>query len=210
MTWQTDLYDAMVADVVEFTARPDQAAEIAIAMRSATQNAHLTDMYFRDRVTTQVQLPNSSSQFAIDIATMLPGLRGIVDIRPLDLNQQPLFTDSFAQAQPIEVVEAGDIYDPEYGNVRNNIAFVSGSKLVIRYPMSIGGFIIDYVRAPQVRRELYDSWIAQEIPSIIIYWASAILYSTNGNQEKAQNLLRQVQEFYIPQLKQNYLLANMR
>lgn len=210
MTWQTDLYDQMVADIVEYTARPDQQAEIEIAMRTATTNAHLTDAYFRDRITTQVQLPNSANQFAIDIPTMLPGLRGLIDIRPIDMNQNLLYLDGYTTAPHIEIVEAGDIYDPDYGNVRPNIAYVSGTNLTIRYPMSVGGFVVEYLRSPQTRRELYTSWIAQEVPAIIIFWAAAILYSTNGNMEKAQALLKQVEQFFIPQLKQNYLLANMR
>ena len=210
MTWQTDLYDEMVADVVTYTNRRDQVGEIEIAMRTATQNAHLVDMFFRDKVTTQVQLPNGSVQFAIDIPTMLPGLRGLVDIRPCDLNGNVLYTDTFSNSSPIEIVENNDIYDPQYGNVKPNIAYVSGSNLIIRYPISIGGFIVEYARAPQTRRELYNSWIAQEVPAIITFWASAIIFSTNGNQEKAQSLLKQIQDFFIPQLKQNYLLAKMR
>lgn len=210
MSIQTDLYDEMVERVVTFTNRPDQTGEIAIAMETATRSSHLSDRYFRDVATTLVQLPNSANQFAIDIPTTLPRFRGAVQIRPVDLNYNLIYEQGWGNAPQIEVVEVGDIYDPEYGNVRNNIAFVSGSNLVIRYPLSVGGFIIEYVQAPQTKRDLYLSWIAQECPDIITYWASAILYATNGNDQKAQALLRQIEQLFIPQLKQNYLLSVQR
>lgn len=207
MTWQTDLYDAMLTDVVGVTNRPDLEVESAIALRAATTNAHLTDMYFRDIAVTQVQLPNSSNQLGLDIPTLFGLVRGFIDIRPIDQSFNLLAP---SQGSKIEIVEAGDIYDPEYGNLRTNIAYASGSSLVVRSPIQCWGYAVQWAKAPQVRRDLYDSWIAQISPSIIIYWAAAIVLNTNGNEEKARSYLTQVEKLYIPQLKSNFLLSAMR
>ena len=212
MTWQTDLYDGMVADIVELTKRPDLEAEAKIAMRAATTNTHLTDAYWRDCATVQVQLPNSSNQLALDVSTLFPGCRGFQTIRPIDQNFNliaPGWLDGEGR-ETIEIVEMGDIYDPQYGNLRNNIAYTSGSSLVIRSPITCWGYAISYLKAPQVRRDLYDSWIAQMAPDVIIFWAAAILFNTNGNEEKAKSYLSQVEKLYIPQLKSNFLLSAMR
>lgn len=207
MTWQTDLYDSMLADVISVTNRPDLEVENAIALRAATTNAHLTDIYFRDIAVTQVQLPNSSNQLGLDIPTLFGLVRGFMDVRPIDQNFQLL---SPGQNSVIEIVEAGDIYDPEYGNLRTNIAYASGSSLVIRSPIQCWGYAVQWAKSPQTRRDLYDSWIAQIAPSIIIYWAAALVLSTNGNDEKARSYLSQVEKLYIPQLKSNFLLSAMR
>lgn len=207
MTWQTDLYDSMLADVISLTNRPDLEVENAIALRAATTNAHLTDMYFRDVATTQVQLPNGSNQLGLDIPTLFGLVRGFVDIRPIDQNFNLM---SPSESTKIEIVEIGDIYDPEYGNLRTNIAYASGSSLVVRSPIQCWGYTVQWVKAPQVRRDLYDSWIAQIAPSIIIYWAAALVLSTNGNEEKSRSYLTQVEKLYIPQLKSNFLLSAMR
>lgn len=207
MTWQTTLYDAMLADVNSLTSRADATAESAIALRAATTNMHMSDTYWRDAVTASVQLPNASNLVALDINTLFPGARGFQSIRPLDVNGNVVV---MGEGNEIEIVEMGDIYDSEYGTLRNNIAYTSGSNLVVRCPMNSNGYAVSYLRAPQTSRTLYDSWIAQMYPSGIIFWAAALVYQTNGNEEKAKNYLLQVEKFYIPQLKQNALLSVMR
>lgn len=207
MTWQQDLYDSMLTDVVTLTNRSDLEGECAIALRAATTNAHLTDAYFRDIAVTQVQLPNSSNQLGLDIPTLFGLVRGFSTIRPIDQNFNVL---SPVESQRIEIVEMGDIYDPEYGNLRTNIAYASGNSLVIRCPIQCWGYVVEWVKAPQTRRDLYDSWIAQLAPSVIIFWAAALVMNTNGNEEKARSYLTQVEKLYIPQLKSNFLLSAMR
>lgn len=206
MTWQTDLYDSMLADVISLTNRPDLEAETAIALRSATTNAHLTDAYFRDCAVTQVQLPNGANQWGIDIPTMFPNFRGCGQVRPADINQNLII---LPPEQRIEVVELGDVYD-DYGSLRTRIAYCSGSTLVVRSPVTSYGLAVEWFQAPNTRREWYNSWIAQMAPAVIVLWAAAMVFSTNGNEEKAKNYLLQVEKLYIPQLKQNFLLGVMR
>lgn len=167
----------------------------------------MTDFYSRDAAVVQVQIPNAAQMTAIDIPTVLPRFRGLSTIRPIDVNLN-IITSS--RENEIEVVEIGDIYDPVYRTIKNFIAYVSGSKVVVRCPVTNYGFAIEYFQAPKTRREEFDSWIAQLAPDIIQFWAAAIVLNTNGNEEKAKNYLLQVEKFYIPQLKSNFLTGAAR
>lgn len=207
MTFQTDLWDEMLQDIYSLTNRDDLEAETAIALRTATSNAHLSANYPRDVTVTQVQLPNSSNQVAFDMPTLFPNCRGFLDIKPIDssFNILPLYQNPL-----IEIVEMGDIYDPEYKNLRTNIAFVSGAQLVVRCPIQCWGYMIQWSVAPQTRRELYNSWIAQMMPSAILYDAASIVLNTNGNEEKSVRYRKMVDDVYYPQLKSNFLLSAIR
>lgn len=210
MSWQTDLYDSIEQGVFDLTKRDDLEAETRMAIRAATRNAHLSESYYRDCVVTQVQLPNSSNQLGLDIPTLFPNCRGFSDIKPIDQNFNLIMNGLNQNERLIEIVELGDIYDPQYGSLRTNIAYASGSSLVIRSPINCWGYAVSWFKAPQTSRELYDSWIAQMAPDIIEMWAAALVYSADGNDEKARTFLDLIQKFQLPTLKANFLLSSMR
>jgi len=207
MSYQTDLFDAMVNDVITLTARPDLADETALALRTATNNAHFSDGYPRDLVTQTVQLPNASYQTTLNIPTLFPRFRGLSAIRPLDVNFVPVF--AYGEEGRINVIELGDIYD-DYGAIKNNIAYVAGESLNIRSLTNTYGFLVEWFKAPETMRELYNSWIAQLYPDVILYWAASIVLDTNGNEEKAKKYMGMTQSVHIPYLKNNFLLGVIR
>lgn len=205
MSAATDLYDSMVQDVITLTARPDLEAEVELAMRTATNSAHLTDAYARDYQMLPVQLPNASYQTSLDIPTLFPRLRGLASIQPLDVNNLPIQSPG----NSIEVIELGDIYD-DFGAVKNNVAYLAGDKLNIRSSVNSNGYLIGWFSAPNTRRENYSSWIAQLYPDVILYWAASIVLDTNGNEAKAAKYMKMTVELHIPFLKANYLLGELR
>lgn len=204
MSAQTDLYDGMVADIMTLTNRPDLQGETEIALRTATSTLHGAFNFPRDLATAIVKLPNSSYQVAIDIQVSLPRLRGLSLIRGLDVNHQPL-------VQPqIDIVEIGDIYNPEYGILKSNIAYMGGTSLNVLTNVPLYGFVIDFYQAPQTRREFYNSWIAQLSPEAIVFLAAALVFQTNGNEEKARSYLAMVENMYKPDLISDYGLSAIR
>lgn len=205
MSFQTDLYDSLLADILSLTNRPDLEVETELALKTATRSAHHSDFYNRDLVTNLVQLPNGVYQVQLDAANLFPRLRGIDTIAPTDVNFAALTEES----QQIEILEIGDIRDPD-GVIRNNIAYLAGTSLNIRTAIKVYGFIVGWYRSPSALRTQYDSWIAQLYPDAIIYWAAAIVLNTNGNEEKANKYLKQVNEIYLPYLRNNYLLGKAR
>lgn len=205
MSAQTDLYDELLADVITLTARPDLEAESKIALRTATNNAHFTDVYPRD-VTSQVVQQQASFTGSLDIPTLFPRMRGINAVQGLDVNYQPLI---LSPENKIEIIELGDIYD-EYGRLRNSVAYLAGDKLNIRSIVATYGWLVTWFRGPETTRDRYSSWIAQLYPDVIVYWAASIVLDTNGNEAKAAKYMKQTTEQHVPYLRSNFLLGQQR
>lgn len=206
MSFQQDLFDDMVNDIITLTARPDLADETALALRTATNNAHFSDGYPRDLVTQSVQLPNASYQTTLNIPTLFPKFRGLSQLKGLDVNYSVL---ADGETSRIEVVELNDIYD-DYNVIKNNIAYVAGESINIRSLTNTYGFLVEWFKAPETKRDNYNSWIAQLYPDVILYWAASLVLDTNGNEEKATKFMKQVQQIHLPYLKNNFLLGVIR
>ena len=206
MSQQTDLFDSLLADIIVLTNRPDLEDESHIALRAATRNAHFSDFYPRDCQISSIQLPSMGYTAQLDVPSLFPMLRGIDRIQLLDAQYLPV---SFTPESQIQVAELGDIYD-DFGRVRNNIAFLAGSNLNVRSILQGYGLLVTWFKSPQTKRELFDSWIAQEYPEVITFWAASIVLDTSGNEAKAQKYLQLVQNLYIPAMKSNFLLGAAR
>ena len=204
MSAQSDLYDQMVEDVVVLTNRPDLAAEIAIAVRTATLSIHMRAAFPRDVAVQLVKLPNASYVTSLDVQVLLPRIRGVSSLRVCDVNYDPLETPI------INIVEMGDIYDPEYKTLRNDVAYLAGTALNIRSSISTYGYLIEYFQVPLLRREQYNSWIAQLAPDAIMYTAAATVLATSGDEDKAAAYNKLVTTTLFPELIQNFLTSAMR
>lgn len=204
MSVHTDLYDSIYNDVMELTKRPDLESETAIAVRTATSSIHGRAAFPRDVVTELVKIPNVSFITALDIQTLFVGLRGISSVRITDVNYAAL------ESPEIEIVEMGDIYDPVYRTLRNNIAYLAGTSLIIRCGVGSYGFIVEYFKIPSVKRDTYNSWIAMLAPDVIVHQAASLVFATNGNEEKSQKYASIVDKMLFPELVSNYLTAAMR
>jgi len=200
----TDLYNTIYDDVVTLTNRPDLAGETAVAVRTATISVHNSAAYPRDVETVPIKLPNPAYIVGIDAQVSLPRLRGISQIVGLDVDYNVI------ESLAIDVVELGDTKDPEYGTWKNNIAYLAGTAVNIRCSMPVYGFVIDYFMTPQVRPELYSSWIAMLMPDPIVYMAASIVLSTNGNEDKAKSYMAFYQNVLKPQLDSSYLTSIIR
>lgn len=206
MSAQSDLYDSIVSDTTTLTARPDLADEIAVAVRTATLSIHNRYSWPRDLVTQLVRLPNASNITAVDAQVLLPRLKGLSSVRLVDAEGNPLNGE---EAQ-IEVVEIDDTFDPIYRTLKNNIAYLAGTTVNIRSYIAAHGYLISYYQVRRVRRDEYDSWIAQLAPDVIVYQAASIVFSTNGNEEKARAYSNMVEKQFLPELVTNFLTSAQR
>lgn len=200
----TPLYQQIYDDVVILTGRPDLADETALAVRTATRSIHNRAHFPRDVVSSLVQLPNAVYQVALDTQVLFSRFRGASTLRALDVNSNPL---SYPE---IEVVELGDIYDPVYGNLRNNIAYQAGTALNVRTSIAISGLIVEYFSSPDVSPSVYSSWIAQLAPDVITYQAASFVATATGNEEKSQKWQATVDKLLFPELISNYLTSAAR
>ena len=194
----TQLFQEIYADVMTLTARPDLADETALAIRTATRGIHGRFNFPRDLATELVKLPNAIFTVSLDIQTLLPRMRTLSILRPLDINFAPV------DSVKIPINELGDIYDPEYGNLLDYVAYLAGTSLNIRCMSGAYGFLIEYFQMPDVRSSAYTSWIAQLSPDAIIYSAAATVLATNGNQEKAAGFTKTVNDILVPDLISQY------
>lgn len=204
MTWQQDLFDSIKNDVITLTNRPDLANETLVAVRTATLTVHLSNVWPRDTVTVDVPDPSSLSQFAIDTTSLLPGLRGVRSVRTKDTNGDP------CEFPEISVVELDDLRDSIYRNFKDNIAWIAGTNLNIRTSAPGVGYFVEYVKLPLVTRDTYNSWIAQSSPDAIVYVAASVVFSTNGNEEKAKSYMNTYQNMLLPNLVSNFLTSEQR
>jgi hypothetical protein len=204
MTTYTDLYDGMKADIITLTNRPDLDAETQVALRTATLSVHMFAAYPRDLCTMPVKLTNASYLTSVDAQVALPRIRGLSSVQGLDSSYAPL------EFPEIEIVEMNDIRDPEYHTLKNDIAYLAGTSVNIRTSQMVYGYLIEFFQLPQVRREQYNSWIAQLFPEPILYTAASIVLSTNGNEEKAKSYGTYVANTLRPQLDQNFLTSIIR
>lgn len=206
MTVETDRYDAMLADIYTLTKRSDLEEESAVALRTATSNAHFCDAFPRDSDVRVVQLANPSFTTQLDLGTLFPRFRGMSQIRALDIGMAPMVFD---EANQLKVIELSDIYD-SYGALRSNVAYVAGDKINVRTLLASYGFSVSWFKAPATRRTEYNSWIADMYPEVILYWAAAIVLDTSGNEEKAKKYMNMTTQIHIPYLKSNFLFGEIR
>lgn len=205
MSFQTDLYDDILTNIIVLTNRPDLEAETELALKTATLSVHHAEMFPRDMATQLVQLPNGSYQTQLSIPALFPRFRSIVAMQPTDVNFNVLTQKEY----DIEVIEFEDIYD-EDGVIRNNVAYVAGSSLNVRTRALAYGYNVSWMTSPSVNRNQYDSWIAQLYPAAVIYWGASIVLTTNGNEDKANKYMKMVEEVHLPHLRNNYLLGKAR
>ena len=204
MTAQTDLFDSIVADVITLTNRPDLADEIAVAVRTATLSVHMAEAFPRDSVAQLVKIPNSSYVTSLDAQALFPRIRGLSSVQVVSVDYTPL------EFPEIDIVEMNDIRDPIYHELKSNIAYLAGTSVNVRTSVPAYGYLVEYFQLPLVRREQYNSWIAQLAPDAIVYTAASVVFSTNGNEEKAKSYNNFYERTLLPQLKSNFLTSAQR
>lgn len=200
----TTTYQQVYDDVVVLTARPDLADETALAVRTATRSIHTRQTFPRDVVGSLVKLPNAVYQVALDTQVLFTRFRAPSGLRALDSEFNPMSYPA------IELVELGDIYDPVYGFLRQDIGYLAGTSLNIRTSVAVSGFAVEYFALPEVQPDRYNSWIAQLMPEVIVYQAASIVAGLSGNEEKARVWQGMVDKMLFPELVANYLLTQAR
>lgn len=204
MSAQTDLYDSIFQDIMALTKRPALVDETHLALRTATRTAHFGGAYSRDVSEQPVQIPNASYITSLDGQILFPRIRGLANVQLMD------GTGAVMAKPEITVVEFGDIRDPVYHQIKNDIAYLAGTAVNIRSSVPASGYLVSFYQAPLVSRETYNSWIAQLAPDIIIYQAAATILGTVDDGRKAKTYMEMVERVLRPQLNQNFLTSEMR
>ena len=168
-------YEELLQGVVTNTNRPELLAETKLAIRRATIRMHNLDYFLGD--ITEGKL------------TIKPSMQPRISLSDFGIRFR-----KFAAIYPVIDGEVGKQLtkiDPEiFQSARGKAGYYTlGGTLVIQNCGVIQGIVFQYYTSPVTSEESYNSWIASKHPFAIIDEASAAVFASVGNAEKA-NLFR--------------------
>jgi len=208
-------FQELVAQVVVDTNRPDMgfvtdggSGEIPNAVCSAILALHAKDKFYKDIVTSQVKFDSAAYIQTIDTQA-LPRFKDLKYFRKNDPSfaqfqqdptvMQPLLFYGYggysvpqtitAATKLIKCIDVSEIFD-DYGAERLDVAYQAGSTIFIKSSTALLYGLIGYVAYPNIDQTNFganmNSWIMNEFPYAIIYWASAKIFASIGQQEMSR------------------------
>lgn len=161
-------FSELVADVVGITGREDYLASGVIQreIQRATLDAHSLECFPKDLVVSTFSLPTAQSQISVDLPTNCPRSRGkFALVRAYDVAGGT--PGVVATKEELDTVIASD------GTTKLNVYYIAGSTLNVKFASAVSGLLIAYYASPVVTPILnYSSWIAEELPNLIIFGAA--------------------------------------
>lgn len=187
----------LVADVYTLTNRPDLVGETVLAVKNATLKAHKQDYFYKDIAETGIKFDYSQAQQTLDYKSLIPRWRSLKYLRKYNNNIPGAF---------LELLTPDSLLD-SYSQHRENVCYVAGIEIKIRCTEQQQYFLLGCYVFPDITTENFNSWIADESPSTIVYEAAAVVFKTIGYDEQASQYRELVKEEYAL-LKQSNIEAN--
>lgn len=166
---------SLADDVYTLTNRPDLEGETTLAIKNATLKAHRSDFFYKDLFETGIQFDFEQTQQTLDYKLLIPRWRAAKYLRFTDLNN--------CQGPFIDIITPDAVLD-SYSINKENVAYVAGAEFKIRTCKASQYFLLGCYVFPDVTTDGYDSWIADEQPSAIVYEAAATIFKTIGFDEQ--------------------------
>jgi hypothetical protein len=172
-------YQEIFDEVKLLSKRFDIDDKIAIAIRMATLRLHRTDFYYRDLIEAQVYWTAADTIVDLNVVTWLYNYRSVQYVRYWD-------PDTLLLGKMLDPIDPRDVLD-EYNYERLDRWYNAGDVLKMRFSVPTRGAQIGYFSSPIVHPTTqYNSWIAVDMPDIIIQSALAYLFNMTGKQEEAR------------------------
>lgn len=182
MTTFAELYD-LTQTILR---RPELQAQVESAIRTATLRAHHVDFFRRDLRVVDHGYPIDPVARFYDFqdisVSLLPRLRTIKNVYSMS-------PDGVYQTEQLEYRESDDLYDTD-GMPRRIMYTLIGDTLRCFFALPTGRMNIYYFANPQVQAVNYRSWIADEYPEELAYWAAGISFARAGFLDLAQTIQR--------------------
>lgn len=176
-------YSELLAEIKLLSKRGDIDDKIAIALRMTTLRVHRSDLFWRDLVEANASF-SSSNVVTIDVSTSLTRFRQINYVQYLD-------TTTGAVGTMLDEVDPSDVLD-DYNYFKTDRWYLSGNNLNINFAYATSGARLGYWQNPDVSASGYNSWIANELPDILVQGSLAYLFNLTGKQEEARSINRMV------------------
>lgn len=185
------------------TGRPDLAAHIDMAIRTATVRAHHTDFFWKDAFRGHVTYTPNGNKPYVDIANFasdFPLFRALKTVYCVDV-------DTDYPVEKLEYRTIGDEYDSE-SRLRPSIYVLAGGLRI--YPrVQTGKLELLGYNNPNVGSDTYNSWIADLYKDEIAAWASGIVLARSGALEQAQQVQRETVVPFKELLIESHLLGEV-
>lgn len=179
-------FDELKEEVFLITNRRDLVAETESVIKAATLKAHKSDFYSKDIFETGVEFTVPAFRHSFDYITFISNFRALKYFRRVE-NENDDVGRFLTIITPEEVLDS-------YGVNKNDIAYVAGRVLEIRSSISFSKGLLGAYVLPIVRKEAYDSWMAEQFPFVIIYEAARVLFKAIGYDEQSATFTQLVAE----------------
>ncbi len=184
----------LIAAVYTETNRPDLVPETMQSVLEATLSAHLSDNYCIDIRTAMVVFDDPTLFIQqLDTQTM-PFYRNIAFIRKtnpqiMGIEQSQSLLPNNLMYPPTQFnflrrVDIGNILD-EFGYELRDIYYQAGNSINIKSSSALQYAMIGWYAYPNLDATgmNFNSWIAKELPYVIIYKAAGAIYSKIGEDK---------------------------
>lgn len=179
-------YSDLVADVITITNRPDLIDLTKLAVRHATLKAHKLDFFPKDIYETGIQWQTPAYIQSLEYRNLVPRWRALKYLRKYD------FTASPGKAGEIFKVITPELILDEYEFQKDNVCYLAGESLEIRSNTKDAYMLLGCYRHPDTTEANYDSWIALDQPSAIVYEAARSVFKQIGFDEQAKEMQSEV------------------
>lgn len=183
-------YSDLVADVITITNRPDLVDLTKLAVRHATLKAHKLDFFPKDIYETGIQWQTPAYIQSLEYRNLVPRWRALKYLRKYD------FTTSPGTAGELFKVITPELILDDYNFQKDNVCYLAGESLEIRSNTKDANMLLGCYRHPDTTEANYDSWIALDQSSAIVYEAARSVFKQIGYDEQAQEMQSEVTDQY--------------
>jgi len=183
-------YSDLVADVITITDRPDLTDLTKLAVRHATLKAHKLDFFPKDIYETGIQWQIPAYIQSLEYRTLVPRWRALKYLRKYD------FTTSPGTAGKLFEVITPELILDNYEFQRDNVCYLAGESLEIRSNTIDLYMLLACYRHPDTTEATYDSWIALDHSSAIVFEAARVVFKQTGFDEQATEMNALVTDEY--------------
>ena len=176
---------SLTQDIYAITKRPDLVTATQLHLKNALLKAHTVDFFERDVLETNFQFASPASIYQLDYKSLIPRFRGMKYLTIVD----PLTLQFVRELTGIPVKKFMD----GYGYIRTDVYYLAGSNIQIRLSDTSQVFGLGCYLYPDTTLAT-PSWIADEVPTAIIYEAARTLFRTIGFDEQSANMEKLVLE----------------
>lgn len=189
-------FDELVAEVVAITKRPDLVDRIKSSVRAATLKAHSSDFFYKDIVEEPVQFTNPFYLQSFIPSEVVPRYRAAKYVRLWNSTDTAVNSVLGSPGKFLDNIQIENSIDA-YGINKNDVFYLAGKAVQIRSSCPLNKVIFGCYVFPTILPEAsYSSWIAEDMPYVIIYEAARVTFKSISFTEQANEYSQLVSELY--------------